>query len=170
MKELRILAAALAAGLVAAGSAFQAPSAQSSDFRQFLRDFEDSTQRFINGDAGRWKQHASQREDVTILGGFGGYEKGWQEVGPRYDWAAARFRESRATLKVQYLTTVVSADLAYTVSLERSQALVAGQDRPAPMVLRVTHVFRKEDGQWKLAHRHADPLVDKSAPSEVLRK
>jgi ketosteroid isomerase-like protein len=171
MKQLRILAAALAVGLLAAaGSAFQGSAAQSSDFRRFLQDFEDGTRHFINGDADRWKQHASQREDVTILGGFGGYEKGWQEVGPRYDWAAARFRESRATLKVQYLTTVVGADLAYTVSLERSQALAVGQDRPAPMVLRVTHVFRKEDGQWKLVHRHADPLVDKTAPSEVLRK
>ena len=38
------------------------------------------------------------------------------------------------------------------------------------MVLRVTHVFRKKDGQWKLVHRHADRLVDKTAPSAVLRK
>ena len=35
------------------------------------------------------------------------------------------------------------------------------------MALRVTHIFRKEDGAWKLILRHADPLVAKTAPASV---
>jgi ketosteroid isomerase-like protein len=140
-----------------------------SGFQAFLRRFEEGTDRFINGDATLWKQHLSQRDDATIMGGFGGYEKG-REVGPRYDWAAAQFRPSGAVLKVEHLTSAVSGVLAYTVTIERSQALVAGQTAPVPMALRVTHVFRKEDGEWKLLHRHADHLVDKTAPGAVLRK
>jgi hypothetical protein len=38
------------------------------------------------------------------------------------------------------------------------------------MVLRVTHVFGKENGDWKLVHRHADPLMDKTTPATVLQK
>jgi ketosteroid isomerase-like protein len=38
------------------------------------------------------------------------------------------------------------------------------------MALRVTHVFRKEDGAWKLVLRHADPLVAKTAAESVLEK
>jgi ketosteroid isomerase-like protein len=64
----------------------------------------------------------------------------------------------------------VSGDLAYTVTIERSEARVSGAGSVAPMALRVTHVFRKEDGVWKLVHRHADPLMDKTAPSAVLKK
>jgi ketosteroid isomerase-like protein len=64
----------------------------------------------------------------------------------------------------------VSGDLAYTVAIERSEVRVAGQDKPAPMALRVTHIFRKEDGAWKLVHRHADPLMNKTAPGAVLEK
>jgi hypothetical protein len=140
-----------------------------SGFQAFLRQFEEGTRRFINGDATLWKQHVSQRGDATIMGGFGGYEQG-EAVGPRYDWAAAQFRPSGAVLKVEYLTSAVSGDLAYTVTIERSQALIAGQTAPTPMALRVTHAFRKENGAWKLVHRHADHLVEKTAPEAVLRK
>jgi ketosteroid isomerase-like protein len=97
-------------------------------------------------------------------------EKGWTEVNPRYDWAAARFRDIGARAQIEYISSAASGDLAYTVAIERSEAMVAGQDKPATMVLRVTHVFRKENGDWKLVHRHADPLVDKTAPAAVLQK
>ena len=136
----------------------------------YLPHFEEGTNRFINGDPTLWKQNASQRDDVTIMGGWGAYEQGWDEAGPRYDWAAARFRESGAEVKVEYLASGVSGDLGYTVAIERSEALVAGQDEPAAMALRVTHLFRREDGIWKLIHRHADPLIDKTAPDTVLQK
>jgi ketosteroid isomerase-like protein len=157
--------------LLAANAA--APRAAAPDdasgFQAFLRRFEEATGRFINGDATLWKQHVSRRDDATIMGGFGGYERG-QEVGPRYDWAAAQFRPSGAVLDVEHLTSAFSGDLAYTVTIERSRALVAGQTAPMPMALRVTHVFWKEDGAWKLLHRHADHLVEKTAPGAVLRK
>ena len=63
-----------------------------------------------------------------------------------------------------------SGDLAYTISIERSEVRIIGQDKPAAMPLRVTHLFRKEDGEWKMIHRHADPLIDKTAPAAVIKK
>ena len=104
------------------------------------------------------------------MGGWGAYEKGWKQVGPRYDWAATRFKASNATVHVEYLASGISGDLAYTVTIERSNAHVIGQDAPAPMALRVTHIFRKEDDRWKLVHRHADHLISKTAASSVLQK
>jgi ketosteroid isomerase-like protein len=134
----------------------------------FLPTFEAGISKFINGDATLWKRNASHREDVTIMGAWGAYEKGWSEASPRYDWAAARMRESGAKVQVEYLASEVSGDLAYTVAIERSEVLVTGADEPAPMALRVTHLFRREMGEWKLIHRHADPLIDKTAPAAVL--
>jgi ketosteroid isomerase-like protein len=136
----------------------------------FLPQFEKGTGGFINGDPALWKQQASHADDVTIFGGWGGYERGWSEVGPRYDWAAARFRASGASVQVEYLAANVSGDLAYTVAIERSEPLLAGQDKPAPMALRVTHIYRREDGAWKLVHRHADNLMEKTAVDSVLQK
>jgi ketosteroid isomerase-like protein len=140
-----------------------------SSFQEFLPKFEEGTSGFINGDLTLWLENASRSDDATIMGGWGAYEKRWDEVGPRYDWAAARFLESGAKVEVEYLASYVSGDLAYTVAIERSEALIVGQDKPAPLELRVTHIFRKENGVWKLLHRHADPLMEKTAPAAVLQ-
>jgi ketosteroid isomerase-like protein len=123
----------------------------------------------MNGDTTLWKENVSRRSDAMIMGAWGAYEKGWPEVSARYDWAGARFRDGGASLEIEYLTSFVSGDLAYTTEIERANVQLVGQEEPAPMALRVTHVFRKEDGAWKLLLRHADPLVAKTAPASVLQ-
>jgi len=137
---------------------------------RFLLLLEEALTRFVNGEPALLKQIASRREDATIMGAWGAYERGWHEVGPRYEWAASRLEESGARVEIEYLSSVESGDLAYTVAIERSEAHLAGRDQPMPMTLRVTHAFRKEEGGWKLLHRHADPLVEKTAPATVLQE
>ena len=92
----------------------------------------------------------SHGDDVTTLNAAGGYEQGWEGVRGRWTWWAAQGRPMRAT-KVEHLAFVAAAELAYTVALEHHDA----------RVLRVTHVYRHQDGTWKMVHRHADPLVAK---------
>ena len=104
------------------------------------------------------------------MGAWGEHKKGGNEIGQRYDWAAARFVESGAMVKVEYVSSAVSGDLAYTVAIERSTVRLVDQDKPTAMALRVSHLFRKENGTWKLLHRHADPLVATTAPGTVLQK
>jgi len=149
----------------------QATTADSS-FMGFLPEWEKAQSRFINGDATLWKQRASHREDVTILGGFGGLgEKGWDAVGTRYDWASSQYKGRGATMKVEYLSIVVSGDLAFTVGIERQEgARVGDQQNSARRALRATQIFRRESGTWKLLHRHADPLIEKQMPSAALKK
>jgi ketosteroid isomerase-like protein len=147
------------------------PVAATDDgFDAFLRQFEDGNTRFLNGDAALWKSHVSGADDATIMGGFGGWEQGGTAVNQRYDWAVTRFRPSGATLDITYLAREVRGDLAYTVTLERSTVRLIDQDAPRPMALRVTTLFRKEAGAWKLIHRHEDPLMTKAAPAAVIQK
>lgn len=163
--------AALATALTAAVSAgVVAGSGIDPALSEHLKRFEHATNQFVSGNPAEWLALASRRDDATIMGAWGAYELGWKEVGPRYDWAAARFKPSDAKLKVEYLSHAVSGDLAYTVAIERSEALVIGQDKPRPLQLRVTHIFRKERDGWKLMHRHADPLINKTAPADTFAR
>ena len=148
------------------GARVRSTPAGDSSFQVFLRKWEEAQARFVAGDPAPWKQLASQRGDVTILGAFGGYEKGWSEVGPRYDWASSQYKDSGTKMKVEYINTGVSGNMGFTVAIERqADVRLGGQQNPTQRALRVTQIFRKEGGAWKLMHRHADPLMEKKAPS-----
>lgn len=170
MKNILLLAVLLSAPLGCTQTQVRPDAAGDSSLPAFLPQWEGAQTRFINGDPTLWTRNASQGEDATVFGAFGGYEKGWNQVGPRYDWASSQFKESGAMQKIEYLNTGVSGDLAFTVSIERQEVRLGGQDDPGPRALRVTQIFRKEGGAWKLLHRHADSFIEKQAPSTVLQK
>ncbi len=107
------------------------------------------------------KRLYSHRDDVTVLGGFGGFERGWNEVEPRLDWAASHFSGGR--YRQEEVAAIMGVDLAMTVTIERYTVRIDGGEETA-QELRVTQVFRLEDGAWKLVHRHADPLVHNRNP------
>lgn len=137
----------------------------SESFDTFLQRFEDAQSRFVNGDPTAWIQMAGKDESVTIFGAFGGYEQGWLEVGPRYEWAAAQYRSSGAKKSIEYLAKYADDSIAYTVAIERDHVRTADRTEPEPRALRATQVFRRVDGEWRLVHRHADPLLSKEAPT-----
>ena len=120
-------------------------------------------ERFVNGDAAGIKELYSHRDDVTVFGGFGGYERGWAEVGPRLEWAASQF--AGGTYNQTDISATVGSDVACLVSLERWSYADARDRADTVLELRVTQVFRREDGEWRLVHRHADPLTEKTSAS-----
>jgi ketosteroid isomerase-like protein len=112
-----------------------------------------------------YKELWSHMRDITIFGAWGDYEVGWDEVGPCLDWTAARFPEGE--LKHELLAMGASGDLAYTIAIERGIVRLAGQAEPARIAMRVTHIYRREAGEWKVIHRHADPIMGKTETAAV---
>ena len=82
---------------------------------------------------------------------------------------AAQHYEGGDVVGFEILAKVATADLAYTLELEHFEAKLAGVGAAQPLTLRVTTVFRPEDGQWRIIHRHADPIVAQRPPASVLR-
>src|SRR5512135_1430294 len=129
------------------------------NLQQAFEQVAAATQQFYAGDPAAFKALWSHGDDVTIFGGWGAYERGWDQVDKRLDWAAGRFRGGRGA--VEPLGMGESGDLAYIIYLEKSEVRVEGQEAGHPMVLRVTHLYRREDTAWKIIHRHADAVAQK---------
>lgn len=134
-------------------------------FDRFLHRYEAANEAFLNGDADQWLSMTTDQNPASIFGGFGGLgESGVAEVDERYRLAEAAFRPSGAELDVEYLVKDVRGKLAYTVAIESSEVLYAGQSETKPQVLRVTMIFRFERGTWRIVHRHADMMIELQLP------
>lgn len=133
-----------------------------------IAEMRTATRSLINGQPEAWLAGCSHRPDAVLFGGWGGHERGWDELAPRYAWAAARY--TSGDMIFEELSRFVSGDLACTVHYERMQARLTGMDRAAPIALRVTHIYRHEEDGWKLVHRHADALLDLLPPEAVIAR
>ncbi len=54
--------------------------------------------------------------------------------------------------------------------VEQTKAKLGRRQDVAPFTLRVTMIFRPEDGTWKVVHRHADPITTAQPAESVLQK
>ena len=61
---------------------------------------------------------------------------------------------------METLAVYETGDLAYDVVTEHCRARLGDAAEAVPISLRVTTIFRREDGQWRIVHRHADPITD----------
>ena len=105
-----------------------------------------------NGDAEPRIALWSRTDPVTVFGAKMS-AAGWAEVEPLFRNVASWFSDS-AHYEYEVTAAGASGDLAYTIGYEHNQVKVDGQ--PRTYTLRVTHVYRREDGQWRIVHRHAD--------------
>ena len=110
-----------------------------------------------NGNAGPRSALWSRKDPVTLFGALQ-IKTGWREIAPVFEWVASRFSNCES-FEYQVLAAGVSGDLAYIAGIEHTTAAIG--DAPTQAYeLRVTTVFRREDDEWRVVHRHADPVPD----------
>lgn len=132
------------------------------DFTAFLDQRRQVAQAYVNGDAGPLGEIAAQANPATFFPPRGGREQGAGHV-TAVNARGARTMEAGGETTLEILHSQASGDLAYWTGLQHASVRFAGQDEPAEMHLRVTEIFRREDGDWKMIHRHADLLTEPQA-------
>jgi ketosteroid isomerase-like protein len=123
-------------------------------FATALEQQDTAVAAMLDGDPGPFINSWASDDDVTLFGAWGPIEKGHKAVTDTMRWVGSRFTGADA-VGVEHTVIASSGDLAYTVGFERSHVSVAGGP-PRDMVIRVTHIYRRIGGDWKLMHRHAD--------------
>jgi ketosteroid isomerase-like protein len=139
-----------------------------NDFDALIEPYHQALKVLINGDPGGYKAMYSDGEDVTLANPFGGVARGPAEVEKRLDGAAANYRDGEI-VSFETVAKLVTPELAYLVEVENYRAKVGGSDEFSPAGLRVTSIFRPEDGTWKVVHRHADPAIGAQPPQTVIQ-
>ena len=86
---------------------------------------------------------------------------GQEEVGALFRRLAATFSDC-THFSYELVAADVVGDLAYTVGYEHTRVSVDGE--PRDYRLRVTQVYRREEGQWRVAHRHGDTSASDDSP------
>jgi ketosteroid isomerase-like protein len=84
----------------------------------------------------------------------------------RWSLARARVMGSASKERGKHATP----ELAYVVEIERGEAKIGGREEMTPWVLRVTMIFRPEDGEWNIVHRHADPINTAQAAESLIQQ
>ncbi|MDF2967197.1 MAG: hypothetical protein K0Q93_975 [Nocardioidaceae bacterium] len=109
-----------------------------------------------NGDAGPRRAIWSRNDPVTVLGAWKN-AVGQHELDELFAHLADSFSDC-TSYDFQLLEAEVLGDAAYTVGFEHTSATVNGV--PRTYTLRATQVYRREDGEWKVAHRHGSAPPD----------
>jgi ketosteroid isomerase-like protein len=134
---------------------------------EVLPALQDELYALQNGDAGPRKLLWSHIEPVSLFGAER-TARGWDEVEPVFDRLAASFANGQAG-SYEVVSADIRGDLGYIAAIERSSAST-GDSELRQYALRVTTIFRREGGQWKVVHRHGDPLDEASRDALAQRR
>jgi len=122
------------------------------EIREASRQFYAGLSRMANGESGALVDIWSHSAAVTTMHPIGGREVGWDAVGESFDKVAQLASDGKVGLKDQLIQ--VAGDVAYEVGIEHGQVKLGGQQ--VTLEHRVTNIYRREAGAWKLVHHHTD--------------
>lgn len=138
-----------------------------AEFAQMIERYHQALDEFVKGDSGPVQKLFSRRDDVTLANPLGPPVRGWKAVKEATERAASQVRDGEPC-RFEGISEFVTEELAYNLELERTRLKVSGDDQLAPLSLRVTTIFRREDGEWRIVHRHADPITTPQSAESML--
>ena len=85
-------------------------------WNKFVPDLVTAQSAFVRGDPAQMKALWSHADDVTLMGAWGGHERGWAAVGARLDWVSKSNTGGQGTYDYKEVASIVGSDLALFVS------------------------------------------------------
>lgn len=121
--------------------------------RQASKQFYKALNQMLNGDAEPMATVWSHGSEVSAMHPIGGREIGGEAVQASWEGVAGIASEGEVRLVDQRIH--VGSDLAFETGTERYRATLAGEEIEGEN--RVTNIYRREEGTWKMVHHHTDP-------------
>jgi ketosteroid isomerase-like protein len=136
-------------------------AADEAEVRAASARFYEAVDEVLGGNPAPMLHLWSHAEDVSYCDTHGEVQRGWQAVEAYWKQAASAnaFAPAQLSASGRIVHVLVSGDLGYVVVSEE----VRREGEPGVMQTRATNVYWREDGAWRMVHRHADapPKVDR---------
>jgi NAD(P)H-dependent FMN reductase/ketosteroid isomerase-like protein len=129
--------------------------AASPGFSEFMKERERAAAAYVEGDGKPVSALATRTDPATFFSPAGDAVTGASAVAERYEKDVHTFEPGGST-RFDVLHSASSGDLAYFTGFQIAEARLRGKNGSVPMKLRVTEIYRREDGAFRLVHRHAD--------------
>jgi ketosteroid isomerase-like protein len=139
------------------------------DVDQLIEQYQLALGDFVKGNPEPAQKLFSRREDVSLANPLGPPARGWEQVAKTMERTASNFTDGEM-VAFENVLKYVTPELACAVWLERAKVKLGGMEDFAPSTLRVTMVFRPEEGTWKVVHRHADAITAPQPAESVLEE
>lgn len=149
------LGAGASLAILLSGAALAKTDGASMD--RLIADYAEANAALMRGDADSWERLSPMSEDFVLMSPFGGEPSRFADYPPERIQRMGKFFRN-GTFNHELVQAYATADMAVLVTIERSNVEV-GNLPARDWALRVTSVFKREKSGWKLAHRHASPLV-----------
>jgi ketosteroid isomerase-like protein len=137
---------------VASASPVAAAAGDEAGVKAASNAFYAALTKMCNGDASAMAGAWSHGATVTTMHPIGGRETGWDAVKASFEGVAKAAKGGGVKLKDQALQ--VSGGLAVEIGMEDGSITLGGET--VKIAQRVTNVYKREGGAWKLVHHHAD--------------
>jgi ketosteroid isomerase-like protein len=139
------------------------------DFDEVVEQYHLALDEYVKGNLEPVKMLLSHQEDVTLANPLGPAVRGWEQVAAAAERAASQFSEGES-VGFEIVAKYVTPELAYIVEVHRGKARFGAREEITPFALRLTTIFRPEDGTWKVVHRHADPITTARPVESVIQQ
>lgn len=130
-----------------------------------LERFRAAANAMARGDPHAVKAIYSPTDDVTLANPFGHAVRGRADVEAALDYVSSRFTDGEVT-EFNNIARYETTDLATFLDVEHWRTRVGGGIELSDFDLRVSSTYRREHGEWRLVHRHADSIssFDEAGP------
>jgi ketosteroid isomerase-like protein len=123
------------------------------DVRKVSKQFYSGLNRMANGgDTSLIAEVWAHNDNVTAMHPINGRNVGWKEISKSFDQVSDLASDGMVDLKDQLIRVV--GDVAYELGTEYGEFKLAGQK--CTIEHRVTNIYHKQGGMWKMIHHHAD--------------
>ena len=130
-----------------------------AELEAVIAESHEALRLILNGDSSGYAALFADRDDITLGNPFGPFGVGRVEVLNTLNNAATKYTDG-TVMGVDRVAVYGNENFVVLVEIERDRAKLGTSTEFSEFAARVTSLYEKIDGQWKLVHRHADPITN----------